>query len=94
MRFVAVIVLMGCGVMNLAPYAIGDDYIRDLQTDAINNNHADFGHWGHDPGNYKLWGTHSNRLIPVYTFGAFDQAGQIDLKKYSNEKRKEDQMAA
>ena len=86
MRFVAVIVLMGCGVMNLAPYAIGDDYIRDLQTDAINNNHADFGHWGHDPGNYKLWGTHSNRLIPVYTFGAFDQAGQIDLKKYSGEK--------
>ena len=86
MRFVTAIVLVGCGAMSLVPHAKGDDFIRDLQTEAIKNNHAEFGHWGIDPDNYKLWGTHSNRLIPVYTFGAFDQPGQIDLRKYSNEK--------
>ncbi len=86
MRFVAAIVLVGCAAMNLPARAEGDDYIRDLQTEAINNNRADFGHWGPDPDNYKMWGSHSNRLIPVYTFVEFDQPGQIDLKKYSNEK--------
>ena len=45
------------------------DHIRDLQTAAIEANRADFGHWGHDPENYKHWGSHTNRLIPVYTFG-------------------------
>ncbi|MEI8022402.1 MAG: alkaline phosphatase, partial [Schlesneria sp.] len=84
MRFVAAIMLIGYGVTNLTPNATGEDYIRDLQTDAITTNRADFGHWGHDPENYKLWGTHSNRLIPVYTFGTFDQPGQIDLKSYSS----------
>ncbi len=86
MRFVTAIMLIGYGVTNLAPYATGEDYIRDLQTDAIKTNRADFGHWGHDPENYKLWGTHSNRLIPVYTFGTLDQPGQIDLKSYSSHK--------
>lgn len=65
------------------------DHIRDLQTQAIENNKAEFGHWGYDPNLYKQWGTHSNRLIPVYTFGtqtADASAGPlnpVDLRFYS-----------
>jgi alkaline phosphatase len=63
------------------------DHIRDLQTAAVNANKADFGHWGIDPANYKQWGTHSNRLIPVYTFGTTsgstaDKLGPVDLRNY------------
>jgi len=45
------------------------DHVKDLQTAAIEAGRADWGHWGVDPENYTEWGTHSNRLIPVYTFG-------------------------
>src|SRR5690606_25391061 len=45
------------------------DYVRNLQTQAIAEGKADWGHWGYDPENYRAWGTHSNRLIPGYTFG-------------------------
>ena len=65
------------------------DHIRDLQTAAIEANKADFGHWGHDPANYKQWGTHSNRLIPVYTFGTLTPGGSklkllpVDLRNFN-----------
>jgi alkaline phosphatase len=70
------------------------DHIRDLQAKAIEANKADFGHWGVDPNNYKMWGTHSNRLIPVYTFGTLSTGtisggassgkfGPVDLRNYS-----------
>lgn len=45
------------------------DFIRDLQTAAVRDNHADWGYWGDDPRKYLGWTSHSNRLIPVYTFG-------------------------
>jgi len=65
------------------------DHIRDLQTKAIEANKAEFGHWGHDRANYKQWGTHSNRLIPIYTFGTLtsgasdDKLSPIDLRNYT-----------
>jgi alkaline phosphatase len=74
------------------------DHIRELQTRAIEANRADFGHWGADPANYKQWGTHSNRLIPVYTFGtlsAADRQGPVDLRNFSGPQspyRSEDQL--
>jgi alkaline phosphatase len=46
-----------------------DDPISDLQTNAINAGRADWGHWGSNPNTYASWNNHSNRLIPVYTFG-------------------------
>lgn len=45
------------------------DPVRALQSQAMADGQASWGHWGYDPGNYRAWGTHSNRLIPVYTFG-------------------------
>lgn len=65
---------------------IAADWIRDLQTNAVQQGRAEFGHWGTDPQNYILWGTHSNRLIPVYTFGTQGAGPQIDLGSYSGDR--------
>lgn len=45
------------------------DYLRQMQTDAMTSKSADWGHWGTDPSRYSVWTNHSNRLIPIYTFG-------------------------
>ena len=63
----------------------GNDYVRDLQTRAIQEGHAEFGHWGHVSNNYKMWGSHSNRLIPVYTFGTLNAGAQIDLRSFQGD---------
>ena len=45
------------------------DYIKELQTKAIEQNKAGWGYWGPRSESYSNWTTHSNRLVPVYTFG-------------------------
>lgn len=45
------------------------DPIRALQETAMEQQTAPWGHWGIDPGKYSSWVEHSNRLIPLYTFG-------------------------
>jgi alkaline phosphatase len=59
------------------------DYVRDLQTSAITEGKSPLGHWGTDPANYTAWGSHSNRLIPVYAFGAKGAGKGADLDDYS-----------
>ena len=68
-----------------SPQDLIADHIRELQTAAIEANKADFGHWGVDPANYKLWGTHSNRLIPVYAFGTqvSETPKPFDLRQFT-----------
>ena len=61
------------------------DWIRELQTKAIEQGRADFGHWGVDPQKYTQWGSHSNRLIPVYTFGTKGAGPRVDLSSYTGE---------
>jgi alkaline phosphatase len=56
---------LGCS----APSTLNADHIRDLQTTAARKKTADWGHWGSDPEQYSTWFAHSNRLIPIYTFG-------------------------
>jgi alkaline phosphatase len=68
-----------------AGYVLGEDWVRDLQTSAIKNNRAEFGHWGPDPANYMAWGSHSNRLIPVYTFGTKEAGAKVQLDSYQDE---------
>ncbi len=45
------------------------DPVRALQFAAIDSGSATWGHWGGNPAKYSTWTNHSNRLIPVYTFG-------------------------
>jgi len=47
----------------------GPDFLRELQFQAVEQGQADWGHWGYDPGKYTGWTNHSNRLVPIYTFG-------------------------
>lgn len=53
----------------LAVPVTGADHLRDLQTAAIQEKKADWGHWGPQTDRYSSWGSHSNRLIPLYSFG-------------------------
>lgn len=59
------------------------DFIRDLQTAAIAAGNSPVGYWGAEPEKYTAWGTHSNRLIPVYTFGTRGAEKGIDLDGYT-----------
>ena len=45
------------------------DHVRDLQTRAIESRKADWGRWGSHTDKYSSWVSHSNRLIPIYSFG-------------------------
>jgi len=79
--------LLSFGVLVCVLFSAGsvaaDDWIRDLQTKAIEQGRADFGHWGTDPAKYTAWGSHSNRLIPVYTFGTKGAGPKVDLESYT-----------
>jgi alkaline phosphatase len=54
------------------------DFLRAMQFQAVETKHADWIHWGDKPSQFSNWTTHSNRLIPVYTFG-------VKLDKFSGE---------
>ena len=45
------------------------DHVKDLQTRAIESGQADWGRWGSHTGKYSSWVSHSNRLIPIYSYG-------------------------
>lgn len=58
------------------------DHVRDLQTQAVESKRGAFGNWGWDRDNYLAWASHSNRLIPVYTFGTAQAGPGISLTSY------------
>jgi alkaline phosphatase len=69
-RFVASALLLVCALASFARAAPpSTDAVRDLQAAAIRDGKADWGYWGSQPSKYTDWSQHSNRLIPVYTFG-------------------------
>ncbi len=85
MRIVLAACFIFLGTLFRPATARSDDYVRQLQNDAIKLGRAEFGHWGSDPQNYRQWGTHSNRLVPVYTFGTLDAGDQIDLRSFQDQ---------
>ena len=52
--------------MAAAPVA---DPIRAMEAEAEATGKAAWGHWGDQPDRFISWSNHSNRLIPVYSFG-------------------------
>ncbi|MCA9059924.1 MAG: alkaline phosphatase [Planctomycetaceae bacterium] len=59
------------------------DRFAAVQAAAIENDKAPVGYWGTDVEKYTGWKTHSNRLIPVYTFGTRGAGTGIDLASYT-----------
>ncbi len=56
----------------------GPDYLRQMQFNAVSEKQADWVHWGDRADVFSTWTNHSNRLIPVYTFG-------MNLDAFQNE---------
>lgn len=61
------------------------DRIRVLQVDGIRDGRHDVVRWGGDPGRYVSWRSHTNRLVPVYTFGTAGGGPGVDLSSYTRE---------
>ncbi|MBM4022932.1 MAG: alkaline phosphatase, partial [Planctomycetes bacterium] len=74
-------------VVPVLPATPVDDPIRLLQCRAEEAGSASWGHWGDKPARYVSWSNHSNRLIPVYTFGIGLEAVAGDKSVYRNEAR-------
>lgn len=64
--------------VTITPPAGPLDTIGQLQETAMTSKTAPWGHWGNRPKSYTAWTNHSNRLIPVYVYGA-------SFDKYMNE---------
>src|SRR5690606_2271705 len=58
-----------CFSASVGAQAKPGDHIAELQVQSAETNTNIWGHWGPDREKYSSWTTHSNRLIPVYTFG-------------------------
>lgn len=78
----AVAIAIACGCTEAASPG---DFIRDIQTAAIENGKSPVAHWGLDPENYTQWKSHSLRLIPVYTYGTLGGGPGVDLTSYIGE---------
>ena len=48
---------------------LSSDRMRDIQSQAMRTGQSTTAHWGVTDDRYSSWINHSNRLIPVYTFG-------------------------
>ena len=63
------------------------DRFARLQWDATHTGTAPWGHWGDQPGHYISWSNHSNRLVPVYTFGIGLEGVAGEQSPYRSEDR-------
>jgi alkaline phosphatase len=59
------------------------DPVRELQNAAVATGRSSAAHWGTDPQVYAQWSNHTNRLIPVYTFGTREGGPGIDLGHFT-----------
>lgn len=70
-RLGLILTILACRAATLADEAAvaAGDRVSRMQAEAESSGRAAWGHWGEQPGRYAEWSNHSNRLIPVYTFG-------------------------
>jgi alkaline phosphatase len=75
-------------VLSLSASAGGQvkDHVAALQAQAAEANTNIWGHWGPDRDKYSTWTSHSNRLIPAYTFGLTLDAVDGANSLYRNER--------
>ncbi len=65
------------------------DRIRQMQSAAEAAGRASWGYWGDQPAKYSGFSNHSNRLIPVYTFGISLDGVKGERSVYRDEARLE-----
>ncbi len=63
------------------------DALAKMQFVANVERKADWGHWGNRPSGFHAWTNHTNRLIPVYTFGATFSNYMYENSPYRSEQR-------
>ncbi len=63
------------------------DHIAALQSQSAESNTNIWGYWGPDRDKYSTWTSHSNRLIPAYTFGLTLDAVKGSNSLYRDEQR-------
>lgn len=59
------------------------DSIAAIQAEAVLTGRSPVAHWGSDQKRYSQWTTHSNRLVPIYTWGTKDAGKGIDVGDYT-----------
>lgn len=64
-----------------------DDPMREIQRLAVEKSASPMGHWGVDPTKYSSWTNHSNRLVPLYTFGLDLDALRVKGSAYASPDR-------
>jgi alkaline phosphatase len=64
---------------------VAEDWVRELQESSLKGDKPVAFHWGPDPAKYSSCTGHSNRMIPVYTFGTAGQGDGVDLNSYLGE---------
>ena len=67
-----------------------DDYMRALQAKSASTKESDWIFWGDKVGTFTSWTNHSNRLIPVYTFGGNLDAISGENSVYRDESKLEE----
>lgn len=61
------------------------DFPRQVQELAITNDKSPAAYWGTNPEKYTGWKSHSNRMIPAYTFGTKGGKPGVDLNSWFGE---------
>jgi alkaline phosphatase len=57
--------------------------MHELQSAAVSRRSSPAAHWGPDARQYSSWTSHTNRLLPVYTFGTLGAGPGVDLTSYT-----------
>ncbi|TWU15266.1 Alkaline phosphatase 4 precursor [Allorhodopirellula heiligendammensis] len=70
------------------------DRMRQMQSQAIKEQTATWGRWGNRPNKFSSWTNHSNRLVPLYTFGMTLSPLRERGSFYSNADRMEQHFGA
>lgn len=75
------------GVVSTAAQESNEDRLRQFQFQATVLEKSDWIHWGDQKGTYSNWTNHSNRLIPVYSYGLSLESVQGVNSCYRDESR-------
>ena len=74
--------VLGCACR---PDALGAqrDPVRRIQLAGVEHGEATIAHFGPDRDKWVSWHDHTNRLIPVWTYGTRGRSGGVDLEAYT-----------